>query len=373
MLFKFGGQGEEEILGSLKNPVALSVTSDRELLVLDKGNSLIYLYEPTHFAHVLMEAVDYYKDGLYLEGEASWEEVLRYDSRFILAYRALGRANMKKGNYKVALKQFKIAEDKTGYSDAYWKIRDTWIRKNLGFVLLPIVLLVVLALVYKTLKLKKPAYVAPIDNFTGRITSAPVVRDLWFGFTFLRHPGDSVYEIKYKGKGSLIGAIILYVWFAVVQILKVYLTGYLFNNVAGATNGFRTILISVGLLLALVLANHFVASVSNGEGKLKHTFICLIYALMPYLILAVPIFLISRALTFNESFLYYALLILCYLWCGVNVIMTVMELHDYSLPKALLNILLTVICLVLAIAFIFILYVLGYQLIEFIISLFKGM
>lgn len=373
LLFRFGGQGDEEILGSLKNPVALSVTSERELLVLDKGNSLIYLYEPTHFAKVLLNAVDYYKDGLYLEGEEAWNEVLRYDSRFILAYRALGRANMKKGNYKLALSQFKLAEDKSGYSDAYWKIRDSWIRKNLGWVLLPIVLIVVLALVYKSLKFKKPAYVAPIENFAGRVTGVPVVRDLAYGFTFLRHPADSVYEIKYKGKGSIIGAIILYVWFAVLQILQVYLTGYLFNGTNGGVNGFRTILMSVGLLLALVLANHFVASVSNGEGKLKHTFICMIYALMPYLVLALPIFLISRALTFNESFLYYVLLIFTYGWCGINVIMTIMELHDYSLPKALLNIFLTVICLVLAIAFLFILYVLGYQLIEFLIGLFKGL
>lgn len=373
MLFRFGGQGDEEILGSLKNPVALSVTSNGELLVLDKGNNLIYLYEPTHFTKVLLKAVDYYKDGLYLEGEDAWREVLRYDSRFILAYRALGRANMKKGNYKEALSQFKLAEDKAGYSDAYWKIRDSWIRKNLGYVLIPIVVLVILALVYKTLKLKKPAYVAPIENFTGRVTGVPVVRDLAFGFTFLRHPSDSVYEIKYKGKGSLIGAIVLYVWFAVLQILKVYLTGYLFNGVTSGVNGFKTILLSVGLLLALVLANHFVASVSNGEGKLKHTFISLIYALMPYLILALPIFLISRSLTYNESFLYYALLGLTYLWCGVNIIMTIMELHDYSLPKALLNIILTVICLVLAVAFLFILYVLGYQLIEFLIGLFKGL
>ena len=373
MLFRFGGQGDEEILGSLKNPVALSVSESGELLVLDKGNSLIYLYEPTHFTKVLLKAVDYYKDGLYLEGEEAWNEVLRYDSRFILAYRALGRANMKKGNYKEALAQFKLAEDRAGYSDAYWKIRDSWIRKNLGFVLIPVVLLVVLALVYKSLKLRKPAYVAPVENFVGRVTGVPVVRDLVFGFTFLRHPADSVYEIKYKGKGSLIGAIILYVWFAVIQILKVYLTGYLFNGVSSGVNGFRTIILSVGLLLALVLANHFVASVSNGEGKLKHTFISLIYALMPYLILALPIFLISRALTFNESFLYYALLVFTYGWCGINVIMTIMELHDYSLPKALLNIFLTVICLVLAIAFIFILYVLGYQLIDFFIGLFKGL
>ena len=62
---------------------------------------------------------------------------------------------------------------------------------------------------------------------------------------------------------------------------------------------------------------------------------------------------------------------LVYAWCGINIILTVMELHDYSLGKALINIILTLVCFILVIAFVLILYVLGYQLISYLVNVMK--
>ena len=87
--------------------------------------------------------------------------------------------------------------------------------------------------------------------------------------------------------------------------------------------------------------------------------------------MALPLFLLSNALTYNEQALFYILSGLIYLWCAVNIVLTVMELHDYSFGKAIINILLTLVCFILVIAFVFILYVLGYQLFNYIFSIFK--
>ena len=159
-------------------------------------------------------------------------------------------------------------------------------------------------------------------------------------------------------------------FFVALQILRVYLTGYLFNDV-GRNDGLQTILMSTLPLLLLVVCNYYVSTVRDGEGKLKDIFISFIYALSPYLVLALPLFLLSNALTYNEQALFYILSGLIYLWCGVNIVLTVMELHDYSLGKAIINILLTLVCFVLVIAFVFILYVLGYQLFNYLFSIFK--
>ena len=370
LLFRFGGKNAEDILGALKSPVAADIASDKQLLVLDKESGVIISYGSTYFANLVYKAVSYYKEGLYLEGESSWKEVLKYNSKFILAYKALARASMKKGDYETALTQFRLAEDKGGYSDAFWQIRDNWIRTNLTWVIIPIVALVIVIAVLKFVDKKKPAVFASTKAFFGKVRSAPVMNELALTFTFMRNPRETVYEIKFKKRARLIGAIALYVIFVGLQILKIYLTGYLFNDV-GRSDGLTTILFSTVPILLLVVCNYYVSSVRDGEGKLKDIFIAIIYALSPYLIFSVPLFLISNIVTYNEQAIYYMIVGLIYAWCAINIILVIMELHDYSLWKALINILLTLVCFILAIAFAFILYVLGYQLISYLISVFK--
>ncbi len=370
LLFRFGGSSTEEILGALRKPIAAGLDENGQLLILDQEAGFVVDYSPTHFANLAFEAVSYYKEGLYLEGEASWNELLKYNSRFILAYKALARASMKKGDYETALKQFKLAEDKAGYSDAFWQIRDRWIRKNLGWVLLPILILVVLYVAYRIVDKKAPKVVAPVKGVVNKGMNAPVVRDLKLAFTYMRNPRETVYEIKFKKRATIIGAIVLYVLFAAIQILKIYLTGYLFNDV-GRNDGLRTILMSTLPLLLLVVCNYYVSSVRDGEGKFKDIFISFIYALSPYIVFSIPLFLISNIVTYNEQALYFLAVGIVYAWCGVNIVLTVMELHDYSLWKALINILLTLVCFILVIAFAIILYILGYQLFSYLFGVIK--
>ena len=370
LLFRFGGKSDTEVLGALRSPVALSISSDGSLLILDKDIGIVFKYVPTAFAGLVYKAVDYYKDGLYLEGEASWKEVLQYNSKFILAYRALARASMKRGDYDTALRQFRLAEDKGGYSDAFWQIRDNWIRNNLIWVIIPLAVLVLAVVILKFVDKKVPTAFTGVKTVFGKVRNAPVVNELGLTFTFMRHPQETIYEVKFKKRARLIGAIVLYVLFLAIQILKVYLTGYLFNDV-GRTDGIKTILLSTLPLLLLVLCNYYVSSVRDGEGKLKDIFIGFIYALSPYLIFAIPMFLISNIVTYNEEAIYKMVEFVIYAWCGINIILTVMELHDYSFWKALLNILLTLICFVLVLAFVAIIYVLGYQLVTYVIGVIK--
>ena len=370
LLFRFGGRNSEEILGALKSPVAAGMSKENQLLVLDKESGIIISYSTTYFANLVYKATQFYKEGLYLEGEDSWNEVLKYNAKFILAYKALARASMKKGDYHTALKQFKLAEDKQGYSDAYWQIRDNWIRTKLTWVIIPLVVLIIAIAVLKFVDKKKPMLFAPVKGFFRKVKRAPVVNELGLTTTFIRNPRETIYEIKYKKRAGVIGAVVLYVFFVALQILKIYLTGYLFNNV-GRTDGLRTILMSTLPILLLVVCNYYVSSVRDGEGKLKDIFISFIYALSPYLIFALPLFLISNIVTFNEQAIYYMVVGLVYAWCGINIILTVMELHDYSLGKALINIILTLVCFILVIAFVLILYVLGYQLVSYLVNVIK--
>lgn len=372
LLFSFGGKNKEEILGTLSSPVAAAVKDDGELLVLDKERGFIVAYEPTPFAKLVYKAVDYYRDGLYLEGEESWREVLKYNAKFILAYRALAKANMKRGNYAEALAQYKLAEDKAGYSEAYWEIRDNWLRTNLAWIIIPLIVLVVGVFVVQLVNKKKPAVFAGAKARLHKFATLPLVGDINHLGRYLAHTRDAVYEMKFKGKSNLISATIYYVFFVVIQILRVYIEGYLFNGVdVYGTNGLSFILLSTLPLLLIVCANYFVSTITEGEGKFRQVYIGFIYALAPYLIFAIPMFLISNVLTYNEQVIYQLIEAVIYGWCGVNVILMIMELHDYGFWQAIKNILLTVIAALIAVAFAFILYMLAYQFVSYVISIFR--
>ena len=372
LLFRFGGTDTDGRLGSLEIPVAIGVLSDGRLLALDKGYNMVVIYSRTEFAELVFKAVSYYKDGLYLDGESSWKEVLRLNSSFIVSYKALARASMKRGDYQTALKQFKLAEDKQGYSEAYWEIRNDWLQHNIVWI---VIVVLVLIAVYVTLKIfnkKKPKLLAPVKGALGKVGNVKIIRELLQVKNFCRSSPEAVYQTKYHSATSVWSAIILYVWFVVLQILSVVVTGYLYNNNSMySNNGWNIVLTSTGVLLALVLCNYFVSTVTDGEGKLKHCFIAFIYALSPYLLLALPMFVISNFLTYNEDIVYTILMILTYGWSAICLFRAIMELHDYTFWQTIKNIILTLFAFAMAILFVIVLRMLLTQFFGYFASLFR--
>lgn len=368
LLFRFGGTDTSERFGSLSSPVAIDTLSDGRIIVLDRSYGMAIVYSRTEFAKLVFSAVDYYKDGMYLEGESLWQDVLRHNSSFILSYKALARASMKRNEYKVALSQFKLAEDREGYSEAFWQIRNEWLENNLMWVFCVILAIVVVVLVLKLVDKRKPKLFEPVKNTMSRVTNFHV-KDVYV-FKELKHVGrfcnktqDAVYEVKYHSAASIWTALALFVWFVILQILTVVTTGYLFSSsTVYNTNGWQMVLTTIGVLLLLILCNYFVSTVTDGEGKLKYCFISFIYALAPYLIMALPVCIISNVLTFNESFVYTFLQIIMYGWSAVCVFRAVMELHDYSLGKTIKNILLTVFAFAMVLLFLVVLRMLFAQL-----------
>lgn len=379
LLFRFGGTDPYERFGSLANPVAISALPDGRIMVLDKNYSMVIIYERTDFSDLVFRAVDYYKDGLYVEGEDLWQEVLTYNSNFILSYKALARANMKKGNYDTALTQFKFAEDRNGYSEAYWQIRNEWLENNLIWVFVALLVVVVAVIACKIINKFKKSVFAPVRTGIEKIKSLHVkgvypVKEFNHMRRFMRSTPDAVYEVKYHSAASVWTAIVLYVWFVVLQIISVVAKGYLFNSATVYnTNGWNTVLITTAVLFMLVLCNYFVSTVTDGEGKLKDCFITFIYALSPYLVLALPVFILSNFLTYNESIVYTICEIVMYGWSGICLFRGVMELHDYSFWKTVKNLLLTLFTFVMALLFLVVLRMLVAQLFGYFGAIFEEM
>ena len=370
LLFMFGGRDTVyERLGLLRNPVAIDINDSGYLYVLDKERSVINVYRPTEFFRHVMEGVDLYKQGLYTEGHAVWNDILRMNSSFILAHRAIAKSYFRQGNYEQALASFRLAEDKQSYSDAYWQIRNFWIQRNMSYVLLFILIFILIRLILRMCDKKFGIYNYPKDIYK-RFSAMKLIRELRFALRFFKHPLDAFYDLKVSKSASVLSASLLYLWLLIIEISRIYITGFSFSTVNPEDVNLMQVVLTTFVPLALFVgSNHLVSTISDGEGTFKDVYIATIYSLTPYLVLAMPAFIISNILTLNEVFLFNFTLIIAGGWSLMLLCIMIKEIHNYTFKETMRNIGVTIFGAVVIVIVVFILFILSRQVVDFVGSI----
>lgn len=370
LLFAFGGTDTERLrLGVLVNPVAIDVSDDERIFVLDKKQNGVVVYQATEFASLVHEGITMYADGLYEESEEIWERVRKMNTGFVMAYEALAKSSYKKQDYAQALDFYEVAGNHGGYAQAFWVARNNWLQNNLTTA---IVILFVLFILWKIIqKLDNDKDILdPIRRARDRFTAIPLVQQVLFAKNVLTKPIDAYYDIKRKRKATVASATVLYLWFIVLQITDIYVVGLLFNtHNLNHVNLFEVLVGAIGPIVLFVLCNYLVSSITEGEGKATDLYIGLAYALTPYLIAALPLQIITNVLVQNEAFVYHFPMLLVIGWSAILFVMMVQEMHNYSFKETVKNLLITLctICLFLLIGFI--VYLLYGQLRDFVFSI----
>ena len=126
-----------------------------DLLVVDSQASLITALYPTEYIKSVKEGLKTYRTGLYEESYVHWQETLKYNSNFDLAYSKIGMIEIRKKNYSKAMEYFKLANDQKNYSKAYIKYRSEWYTENLSYVITAILALIVIIVGFKIYRKKR--------------------------------------------------------------------------------------------------------------------------------------------------------------------------------------------------------------------------
>lgn len=134
LLAAFGGIGS--YAGTYSVPVSLDVDDEGFLYVLDYSAGTVTILEPTEFITLVHEAVTLYDAGKYAESKEYWQRVIEIDSNYALAHQGLGKALFKEERYKESLEQYKLGDDREGYSQAYAEYRHELFRKNFFWVVI---------------------------------------------------------------------------------------------------------------------------------------------------------------------------------------------------------------------------------------------
>ncbi|KMK74821.1 hypothetical protein AB990_19610 [Alkalihalobacillus pseudalcaliphilus] len=370
LLFQFGGREDgSNRLGLSMDPSSLEVDEVGRLYLADKEQGIIQVFEPTNFTTVLHQGLALYAEGHYIESEEYWHEILRLNSSFGLAHKALGQALYKQQEYDEAAAEFQLAHDRENYSDAFWEIRYVWLQENLSKVFTVLFIYLGLRTVIRVVD-KRSNKLEPLKKRKEAFKAKKLISELLFLFRFLKKPIDSLYYLRVNEQASILSATILYFVLIVEYILTLYWTGFLFSTKSSENIHLffelGTILIPLTLF---IVTNYLVSTITSGEASFKQVYIGTIYALAPIVIFIIPITLVSNVLTYNEAFIYYFPLQIVMVWSLINLFLMLKELHDFSGMGTVKNLLLTIFGMLILVLIFFVLYVLIDQLVQFIWSL----
>jgi DNA-binding beta-propeller fold protein YncE len=140
LLYAFGGLGNRE--GSFLQPVALD-RMGYSLYALDSRAGAVTRFDLTGYGILINRALDEYKAGHYESSAVVWEDVLKMNGNYDLAYIGIGRAALRQGEFQKAMKYYKLKHYREGYGKAFQLYRKQWMEENLWKILLILGILII--------------------------------------------------------------------------------------------------------------------------------------------------------------------------------------------------------------------------------------
>lgn len=370
LLFMFGGRDDgRQRIGLCNKVEAIAVDHSDRIYLLDSDKKQVHIFTPTEFTNLLHEALYLFSKGRYTESKEPLEKVLQMNSMFDYANQAMGHAYLQEENYTEALRYFRLAKSSEGYSDAFWEVRNIWIRNYLVMAVALIVVFAVALSLYKRRQRIKygedgvPAYLSQ---------KVPLLGSLKYSLYFMRHPFDGCYGVKREGKASLTCANILIAAYILVSIIEKYFSGFLVKTVR---EGRYDIISDIGTVLVifigLTLCNYLVVTINEGEAFLRELYCAYTYCLTPFIIIKPFVVILSNVLTYNEVFLISFANIIIVVWMVVLLLISVKEMNNFSVKETTKALALTAFTVLILSLLICIIYVLFSQVIDFISSVLR--
>jgi hypothetical protein len=152
LLFVFGNYGLQ--IGTFVTPVAISYFKEDQIAVLDsdRNSSILVFFKPTDYGKAILDAVKYYQTGEYEKSEQEWIKILKMNSNMTQAYSGVGKSLYRAGQYKEAMRNFKISKNTEMYSKALGAYLKQTIGNRFTYIFLIVVGAFILYSIYKMLK-----------------------------------------------------------------------------------------------------------------------------------------------------------------------------------------------------------------------------
>ena len=149
LLFAFGGSGNREGLTQIVSGMAVS---EATLVIADRGNQSLEVFELTPYGHNVLTAARHQHNADWQTAAVYWRQVLDLNPHFQYAHLGLGRWYYRMGYYHQAVHHFQRAQNVEYFDRAYTRVRGAFLNRNFNVIIIGIGVFIVAVIVIKSTK-----------------------------------------------------------------------------------------------------------------------------------------------------------------------------------------------------------------------------
>ncbi len=345
LLYIFGGKGSAANL--LSTPTALCYRGT-DIIVAEQDAGCLKLFSSEEYAEDILTALRFHTNGDYEKEKEAWERVLVKNNNYELAYQYLGKLSYITEDYKEAMRYFKYASDKEGYSKALSRQLAVRGEKAILPVCIAAGILAAAALLFYILKKTGRQIPSPGRAVKRFAEKRRVLRELKYALYACSHPFDGFWEIKAENRCGALSATVILLFCIITNI--VYSAGlpFLFAGDASGGNLITNGVFSVAFLpLVWCVSNWSFTTLTDGKGTFKNIYVYTVVSLIPRSLSQLAALIVSQVITLDASAFFNMLLVIGTIWTVFLLFAGTAVTHQYSAGKTVGSILLILIGVVI--------------------------
>lgn len=185
----------------------------------------------------------------------------------------------------------------------------------------------------------------------GNVSDVSARREGWerykasmkYGTYVIFHPFDGFWDLVHEKRGSLLAAHTYLFLFLLTYVLKLMCTNFQFiSTPLQYINIYEQCASLLLPFLVLCLSNWSLSTLFDGKGRFKDIYMAMCYALIPYILIQLPLILVSHMISFDEAAYYTVMMSVSVIWSLFLAFVGLMQVHDYSPGKNLVFLFATV-------------------------------
>ncbi len=369
LLFAFGGVGNQ--MGNAQALIGMTyqmIDAQNRFILLDNNTKLsgyrITVYKPTEYHESIMSALRNSNEHNYSSAIGDWEEVLKFNSNFDLAYIGIGKALFNQGKYEEAQKMLESAYETQYHDKAFMEIRKGIIQNWLLLLVVAVVAIVVLVVKFFGFAKKKNKEV------TLKVGKKTYGEELLYAFYLIFHPFDAFWDLKHEKRGSVRASLTIMAVTVIAFFYQAIGQGYSFNPRGDYSTVFIQVIAVVIPVALWCVGNWCLTTLFDGEGSFKDIVIATGYALTPLPIFVTISTILTNLMTASEGSMVGLLVTIGYIWVGLLLFFGMLVTHDYTINKNFVTVLGTIVAMAIIIFVIVLFSGLVTKMVTFVISIF---
>ncbi len=156
------------------------------------------------------------------------------------------------------------------------------------------------------------------------------------------HPFDAFYEMRFRGKGSLLIAVISIMLFGILQCVRYQYTGFVMNfTQVSAMNSLSVFATWVAGFVLFIVSNWSVTTLLNGKGGLGDITQVIGYSLVPVELATIVQIILSNFIIREEIMIVNVISGIGIVWFLFMIVAGLCTIHEYSFGKNIASVLLS--------------------------------